>query len=570
MNNIVLEFLLWLAFSIMQSGTILATLEYSSGGGPVQSLFLMIPFLLLSLFFILLTTRVTIPRLLLKGKAGRFAIWEFGMAYVTCWVEQLITFYIWEDWNIIPKDHTLDLASLSLNALFNSVVFFFMLLALGGWRLFLYWKNDLKKEAILTKEIEHYISEVKRMIHPSQLLAGIKSVADKTATYPHEAEKDLRDITDRLRSELYHLPTPPADREENGKVEIENDPVNRFITEKKYKWIRVMFFQLSLVMIASSAFFHYPDSFEFSKYLFGAFVMLSIFEIIAGIVIFIFYRNFKKRRRIKGFILKSAILATLLLLPILIGRVIGYIQHPYNDVLFVILTLIATIATILMQLFYIGGITAYLLYKDWMIETRRLTLLNASSKRLEYAWLKKQINPHFLFNVLNNAHILVGVEPQEARRMLMELHSLLEYQFEETEREYTSLSQTIEFIKSYLSLEATRKENLTFNLSVEGDTDNIKLPSLIFIPFVENAVKYSSKSNRYPTIEILFSITGDNVIFKCSNPVNPERSVNDRADKGLGLTNTLRRLSLIYGSNFDYNVKEKNNYYHISLSLPRY
>ena len=552
----------------MQCGPIVGTLEYAPEGGPLWTLFLMIPFSFLCLFIVILTTRITIPSLLLKGKGGRFALAEFAMAYITSAIELILTYYIWVKWDYIPEGSAINWFGLSINALCNSVVLFLTLLALGGWNLFLYWKNDLERETSLTGEIDRYISEVRNMIQPSRLLSSIKEIAELVKVNARKAETLLTDLSENLRKELYHLPAPPVNTEMSEEPTIGEEGINKFIADKRYKWLRAVCFQVLLIIIACGAFFYMPDQADFKSRFEGAVTMLIMFEAIAGINILIIFRRFKKKRSIKSFIISSASLAAVVILPILVARINLYLNAAENPPLFILTTSLATAASLLMFIFYLAGISAYLLYKDWLRETRKLVILNASVKRLEYSWLKKQINPHFLFNVLNNAHILADVEPKEARLMLLQLSSLLDYQFKETEKEYSSLNQTVCFIKAYLSLEATRIENFTFKINVQGDTSSVIVPSLIFIPFVENAVKYSGHIHSRPDVAVTFRVSGTNLEFTCTNPVNDKTIRPGKDSGGLGIANTIRRLYLIYEDKYRYEAVNDNGIYKTFISIP--
>ena len=295
-----------------------------------------------------------------------------------------------------------------------------------------------------------------------------------------------------------------------------------------------------------------------------------MFEIIAAIDIFVLFRSFRKKRRLGRFIFASSVLTAIIILPILAERIILYVNHPDgNNTLFILTTVLATAASVLMMVFYIAGIGGMLLYSDWLRHTRKLIFLQASTKRLEYANLKKQINPHFLFNVLNNAGILTVYEPIEAREMLLELRRLIDYQFGETEQTTISLADTIAFIRAYLNLEVTRRDAFRFNVTCDGDPERIVVPSLLFIPFVENAVKYASNKPGGNWVNIKFKIKEKNLIFECENPVEVEIDIKSLPESGrLGVANTIRRLELLYDINFKYRVECRNGIYQVVLEIP--
>lgn len=132
-----------------------------------------------------------------------------------------------------------------------------------------------------------------------------------------------------------------------------------------------------------------------------------------------------------------------------------------------------------------------------------------------------------------------------------------------------SLGKEIDRIKSYLSLESYRLDNFRFQISADPELADTKVPSLIFMTFIENAVKYSKQSsdNRFVNIKLRKDFK-DNIYFECENNYNPGRSAKE--DSGLGLSNTIRRLEILYGDNFNLNTIPGNETFKIELTLPPY
>ncbi|MDE6278296.1 MAG: histidine kinase [Muribaculaceae bacterium] len=577
MKKIVVNFILWILFSLMQCGPIVGTLEYGDSG-PMETLWLMAPFSLLCLALVVITTCYAVPRLLLRRKWGLYASLEFCMAYIISLIEQIIIAYIWTEWEIIPPEHKLNWGWLAVNTLCNSLMLFFTLLAVGGWYLFDSARSDLKKEQTLSERIESYMAAVKRLLRPEALSARLEEIADKVEQYPQQAEKDINELASELRESLYNLPLAPTIAKETSVEDKENRKFNRWLTSRRYHAARVLILQLSLIGICFGAFFATPDGPEFGARLWGFLVLLAMFEIIAAVDVFIFFRSFRKKRRRGRFILASALLAAVMILPILAERVALYLSSPQgNDALFVFITTLAALGSVLMIVFYIAGIGAVLLYQDWMLHTRRLVCLQASTKRLEYANLKKQINPHFLFNVLNNAGILTKLDAGDARHILLELRHLIDYQFRETERSTASLTDTISFLRAYLGLEATRRDMFRFKVECEGNPEGIEVPALMYIPFVENAVKFAENKAGRKLVKVRFAISGSRLLFECENPVEddahteflPSASTETMPEAGgIGIANTLRRLELLFDDDFSYTAGRCGDIYRIALDIP--
>lgn len=569
MKKIAVNLLLWLLFSLMQSGPVVGTLEYGVNGGPLDSLWLMLPFSLLCLALVLITTYYAVPRLLLQRKLVSYASLEFSLSFIISFIEQLLVVYIWTLWDIMPPGHNLNWGWLLVNTLCNSLMLFFTLLAVGGWYIFNAGRRDLAKESVFTRRIEAYISAVKNSLRPDVLSNRLQNIADIVTSDPTQAEKDIADLASDLRDNLYNLPLPPALDDDPQPGSHENSKFDSWITSRRFRGWRVIIFQLSLIGICFGAFFATPDQPEFANRFGGFLVLLAMFEFIAAVDIFILFRSFRKKRRLGRFIFSSGVLAAIVILPILVERILLFINHPYNETLFTITTILATAASVLMIVFYVAGISAVLLYQDWVNHSKKLLYLRATHKRLEYANLKKQINPHFLFNILNNAGILTKLNPAEAKDMLLELRRLLDYQFGETECPTASLVDTISFLRAYLSLEATRRNVFGFSVVCKGNPENVSVPSLIFIPFVENAVKFAAYDAPGEKVKVSFILKDSHLIFECVNPVdNCSAKENSNKTGGIGIANTLRRLRLLYNNEFLYRAWQAHGFYNVFVDIP--
>ena len=169
----------------------------------------------------------------------------------------------------------------------------------------------------------------------------------------------------------------------------------------------------------------------------------------------------------------------------------------------------------------------------------------------ELQQLKNQINPHFLFNMLNNANILVKEDPDEASQILGKLNDLLRYQFNDSTRKEVSLNADIQFLTSFLELEKVRR-------------DHVCVPPLLFIPFVENAVKHNPDSDNLSYVHIYFTLHDHELSFRCENS---KPSVPVKREGGIGLANVRRRLELLYGSGYTLEIKDLATTYSVNLRL---
>jgi LytS/YehU family sensor histidine kinase len=123
----------------------------------------------------------------------------------------------------------------------------------------------------------------------------------------------------------------------------------------------------------------------------------------------------------------------------------------------------------------------------------------------ELELLKNQITPHFLFNTLNNTHVLINTDPEKVSDAVMTLSDLLRYQLYESMQEQVLLSSDIRFLKDFLDLEKIRRNHFEYTVTLHGHS-HLLIPPLLFILFVENAVKHSASGNRETFVNLEFAV----------------------------------------------------------------
>ena len=164
----------------------------------------------------------------------------------------------------------------------------------------------------------------------------------------------------------------------------------------------------------------------------------------------------------------------------------------------------------------------------------------------ELAWLKNQINPHFLFNTLNNISSLAQINGDETQEAIMQLSDLLRYAMYETNKPKVRLDGEVEFMRNYINLMKLRcNEMTTVNAQFTIPNAQLEVAPLLFISLIENAFKHGMNSNAPATIDVRLEQQDDTLIFNCDNTNNP-KPTKDRSGSGIGLENTRRRLDLLY------------------------
>jgi len=186
--------------------------------------------------------------------------------------------------------------------------------------------------------------------------------------------------------------------------------------------------------------------------------------------------------------------------------------------------------------------------KLWLKQKKDIAELQAARAHSEIALLKYQINPHFIFNTLNNIDTLIHKDPDKASACIMKLSSIMRYVTYESENDKVPLDQEIIYLKSFIDLQQLRfgKEIITFDISVEEPGK--PLAPMLLIPLVENAIKHGSKVPGTPAIQVKLH-ANEHFEFTVSNAINTDLINKDKTG-GIGLKNLKRRLELIYPDSF--------------------
>jgi len=222
-------------------------------------------------------------------------------------------------------------------------------------------------------------------------------------------------------------------------------------------------------------------------------------------------------------------------------------------------------ASITVGLIFIGT-TSFLLFKDWISYNQRVSQLESETLQSELKLLKSQINPHFLFNMLNNANVLIKKNRDEASKVLFKLEDLLRYQLDDSVKDEVSLASEIHFLTDFLNLEKIRRDRFEYVISKEGDINKINIPPLLFITFVENAVKHNPDSENLSYVNLTFTVRNNQLEFICENS-KPSILLQKRSEGGLGLKNIKRRLELLFPDRYRLDIMDEKNKFTVKLYL---
>lgn len=229
-------------------------------------------------------------------------------------------------------------------------------------------------------------------------------------------------------------------------------------------------------------------------------------------------------------------------------------------------SIVALLSSVVLLTMIIVGASSVVVFRHYVLSAQRIGKLENATMQSELEQLKNQINPHFLFNMLNNANVLIRENPPEAVRVLAKLKDLLKYQLKDSDSDQVRLEDDIRFLTDYLNMEKIRRDNFDFIISTEGDLLNVTLPPLLFIPFVENAVKHNNDNKILSYVHICFKLRGGDLTFICINS-KPAKQKLKETDCGLGLANISRRLELLYDTGHTLKIDETEITFTIDLHL---
>lgn len=215
--------------------------------------------------------------------------------------------------------------------------------------------------------------------------------------------------------------------------------------------------------------------------------------------------------------------------------------------------------------FFIFLSTALKFMQDWFNNEKIKSQLENEKLIAELAFLKSQINPHFLFNSLNNIYSLAYQKAEKTPEAILKLSEIMRYMLYESNVDKVPLSDEIRYLENYIELQKLRfKDKPCVKFEINGDPEGQKVTPLVLISFVENAFKHGLATDTDNPITIILNITSDKLFFQV---VNKKSNLNKDDTGGIGLKNVQRRLDLIYKNHYRLNIDDTNDIYNCELYL---
>jgi two-component system sensor histidine kinase AlgZ len=339
-----------------------------------------------------------------------------------------------------------------------------------------------------------------------------------------------------------------------------------YIHRNRVLFLHLMFWGIYLSFIVYQIiFFQRERGYDWNRAVTFLSIQLSFTLAIAYLNYFIFLPRFLHHKNIWRYLTEFLVPFTILI----IARV--YLQRYmmegspreayFNSNMYVV----QVIAVTLFIVFFVGMLRFAV---DWFeLEAKKKEIENEKLVA-ELNFLKAQINPHFLFNTLNNLYYLAYSKSENTTEVIAKLSQMMRYMIYDSNHPKVLLNKEIEYMQSYISLERMRLNNqIPIEFDIQGNIENVWITPLIFITFLENAFKHGvSNNNPKAWVKIAIQLKGKECVYTVENSKSSV-SENTNEKSGIGLQNVKRRLELSYPEQYSLIMEDKPDVYFVQLNL---
>lgn len=212
--------------------------------------------------------------------------------------------------------------------------------------------------------------------------------------------------------------------------------------------------------------------------------------------------------------------------------------------------------------------SSFKFFREYLREQERLIKIENQQLKTELSLLKSQVNPHFLFNTLNNLYgLILENKNQQAAETMLKLSDLMRYLLESSKTDKVSLKREVQFIQDYLALEKIRlSKQADIIFEVSGLEKDILIPPLLFIPLVENVFKHGLQhlyEGNYAHFSL--AVQGDELLFEAQNPIG--KPLFNQVKSQTGLNNLRKRLELLYPEKHLLAVDNTDDIFKVTLHV---
>ena len=230
-------------------------------------------------------------------------------------------------------------------------------------------------------------------------------------------------------------------------------------------------------------------------------------------------------------------------------------------------TISFTVRNTVIYMAIVGIAVAVRMTTEWYNNEAQRKEIEKNQAEADLANLKNQVNPHFLFNTLNNIYSLIQIDPTEAQEAVHNLSGMLRYVLYESQRDTVPLSRECEFLREYVKLMSARLTScIRLEVSLPGTSSDRQIAPLLFIPLIENAFKHGISDSAESFIRIRLSEDDEYVTCLVENSCYP-KDETDRSGSGIGITNLKRRLDLLYPGAYSFEYGRVQSTYRSLLRI---
>jgi two-component system, LytTR family, sensor kinase len=243
-------------------------------------------------------------------------------------------------------------------------------------------------------------------------------------------------------------------------------------------------------------------------------------------------------------------------------------MHPHNYQDHRLMTAIRILVTTLVFAIIFIISTGVRIIREWYSAEQENKQIQLEKTTAELSFLKAQINPHFLFNTLNNIYSLAVKKSENTAEAILLLADMMRYVLSDAQNDYVPLASETEYLSKYIELQKLRltdKVKIVYNVS--GEPDKKIIAPLILVPFIENAFKFGISTHEPSTIAISIRLDRDKLLMIVINDLFTQANQLERSS-GIGLANVRRRLSLLYPERYKLDIHpNKEGKYIVELEL---
>ena len=331
----------------------------------------------------------------------------------------------------------------------------------------------------------------------------------------------------------------------------------RFLTNSKYRIMRhilLIFFVLLIISFNQTYVTYQPNLRVLGPKVYVlALITTVVYIIIIYLNLYVLVPRLllKKKYLAYGITLSGLVLLLIISLNVQEYTTYNLLGIPHvRSTYFNYVVFLDSISNFTINMLCIAGGSMIILLKYWMENEQEVNQLQNEQIQSEVEQLKDQINPQFLFNILNRASVLAKTDQRLASDMLLQLSHLLRYQLYDCSRDRVLLNSEINFLTNFLALEKLYFNKLDYSISTEGDIHRIFVSPLLFIPFVQNAINELQIQDKESFINLHFNANGDHVIFTCNLNDNEVRIVDSE------LSGIKQRLDLLYNNSYELSTSK--------------